>query len=159
MKLLILSDSHGDVFSCEEALRCHRDADWVIHLGDGEDDLDRVNMIYLNKRIARVKGNCSWGSTLREEQILELDGKRIFLCHGHRYTVKSTTDLLMAKAIAENCEIALYGHTHRQAYLYLENIPLHLCNPGSIHGGYYGLLHIEGNRINFEKKSLFDEKI
>ena len=43
---------------------------------------------------------------------LEVEGRRLFACHGHRYGVKSGTERLAEAAKARGCDIALYGHTH-----------------------------------------------
>lgn len=152
MKLLLLSDSHGDFFACEEALRQNRDADWVIHLGDGEDDLDRVNTLFLDKRIARVRGNCSYGSIYREEQVITVEGRKLFLCHGHRLSVKSTLSLLSAKAASLDCAAALYGHTHIQ-HQEEENGVL-LCNPGALRRGEYAVLFVTKDALSFQGMEL-----
>ena len=63
MRILVLSDSHGSAANCERALRLHRTADWLIHLGDGERDtapffpMDGVPLL-------QVRGNCDFYSTL-----------------------------------------------------------------------------------------------
>lgn len=146
MRLLILSDSHGDAASCMLALRLHPEAEAVIHLGDGEDDLNGFSFLLKDKILIQVRGNNAWGSLLPEKKIVQLGGKRIYVCHGHNEKVKMTTELLIQSAIKENCEIALFGHTHRQESIYLPN-PLYLFNPGSIRAGEYGMIDIIGNQI------------
>ena len=42
MRIVVLSDSHSDAASCEAAIRAHPDAEFVIHLGDGADDLEHL---------------------------------------------------------------------------------------------------------------------
>ena len=152
MKLLLLSDSHGDFYACQEALRQNRDADWVIHLGDGEEDLDRVNMIFLDKKIARVRGNCSYYSPYREEQLLTVEGKKLFLCHGHRLAVKTTLSVLSAKAASLGCDAALFGHTHRQEQATAGGVLL--CNPGALKNGSYATLSITPEGILFTPQYL-----
>lgn len=49
---------------------------------------------------------------LPDELELEVEGRRLFACHGHRYGVKSGTERLAEAAKARGCDIALYGHTH-----------------------------------------------
>ncbi len=153
MKLIIMSDSHGDYISAEQAIRLHRDADYIIHLGDGEDDIYRINNVLLSMRIVRVRGNCSWHSELLDEQIIEICSRKILCCHGHRYGVKSSLDSLGAAAAAKGCSLALYGHTHIQRLTEYRD-GLLLFNPGNIRNGCYGIAHITPDSIICEKMSL-----
>ena len=142
MKILVLSDSHRDAISCMMAIRKHPEAEYIIHLGDGEDDLDGLSTYTAGKKIVRVRGNCSRGSIEPERRIIEIGGKKIYCCHGHIEGVKMGLDKLISYAIAEGCEIALFGHTHRQEHLYLSDAGLHLFNPGSVRSGEYGMIDI-----------------
>ena len=152
MRILVISDSHGDAASVERALLRHRDADWLIHLGDGYDDLDTLERYLAHMRRACVRGNCDWGCALSDHCVLQTGGKRIYCCHGHREGVKGSLDGLIAKASAQRCEIALYGHTHIQRYEFTDGV--HVFNPGSIRGGNYGLIEIDETtgEVRFEMK-------
>lgn len=141
MRLLVLSDSHHDAASCLMVLKLHPEAEVIVHLGDGEDDLDELAHLTREKTLVRVRGNCSWGSVEPERRIVEFGGKRIYCCHGHVEGVKRSLDGLIAAASEANCDIALFGHTHRQELLYLPK-PLYLFNPGSIRAGEYGMIDI-----------------
>ena len=142
MRALVLSDSHRDVASCLMALKKHPKVDFIIHLGDGEDDLDELFSYTIGKKVVCVRGNCSLGSLKADRQIIEIGGKKVYCCHGHIEGVKTTLDGLIAYAIAEGCELALFGHTHRQKYLCLNEPTLHMFNPGSIRAGEYGIVDI-----------------
>ena len=45
MKILVFSDTHGDVTKMERAIRSHSDAEAIIHCGDGETDVEYVKRI------------------------------------------------------------------------------------------------------------------
>lgn len=155
MKILVLSDSHRDYISCEAAIRKHPEVSYIIHLGDGEEDLDRIYDTIGSKPIIRVKGNCSlYSSTIAEQLNIILDGVKIYICHGHAENVKTSLTRLVSRAFAENCNLALYGHTHIQSHEYYEYENLHVFNPGSIRGGCYGIIDISNGKITCEKKML-----
>ena len=66
MRIIVMSDSHGDQRAIESVmLRCS-DADMFIHLGDGEGDIDRFIMTHTeySGRVKQVAGNCDFGSML-----------------------------------------------------------------------------------------------
>ena len=42
MKILVMSDSHGAARTLRAVLEKHRDADLVIHLGDGEREMAAI---------------------------------------------------------------------------------------------------------------------
>ena len=46
MRILVVSDTHGDAWSLHEAIKRQKTAVVVIHLGDGADDTE--SMKYLN---------------------------------------------------------------------------------------------------------------
>ena len=46
------------------------------------------------------------------EKILEVGGKRVFITHGHRYSVKWGYERLFRKAEELQADILLFGHTH-----------------------------------------------
>ena len=79
-----------------------------------------------------LRGNCDF-SYGPEEEVIERDGLSVLCCHGHRYGVKSGLSRLAERAKALDCEVALYGHTHRADISEVDGV---LCiNPGAI-GSY-----------------------
>ena len=118
----------------------HSDAEYVLHLGDGAKELERLGNRFPRIAAVGVLGNCDWGfgySEADKQRILDIEGVRIFLCHGHRYGVRSgDTDALAYAASARNADIALYGHTHCSEYKTVcmsdGGKTLHIMNPGSI---------------------------
>ena len=86
------------------------------------------------KAFVAVHGNCDgpFSGGLRDEEILDLEGHRILLCHGHRYGVKGGLGHLIASAKRQGADIALFGHTHERHEEYLPEYGLWLFNPGAL---------------------------
>lgn len=164
MDFLIVSDSHGSSYEIVRAWdRQVKRPDYLIHCGDGASDLSGWENEE-NLRIVRVRGNCDFflgkESDVPRETILECEGHRILITHGHLHSVKSGYSRLIADAVSEGCDIALFGHTHDP---YGECIsegeevggvilprPFYLFNPGSIGGdGSFGTLHLTGDTVLF----------
>ena len=108
MKLLILSDSHGEQEFMQLAVRRER-PDAVIHLGDHCADADRL-----------------------AEEFCGLPVLRIFGTHGHRYGVKQGLLRFSLAAQEQQAQVALFGHTHIP-YCRQEG-GLWLLNPGACGG-------------------------
>ena len=129
MKILILSDTHGQTEDAEAVIRREK-PDQVIHLGDCLRDAEDLRQTFPSLPICAVPGNNDWFFDESKEKVILLNGTRIFLCHGHTTRVKYGFDLQIAKALRENCAISLFGHTH-SPYAEEERGVL-LVNPGSL---------------------------
>lgn len=88
MKLLVFSDSHGNVANMEDAVR-REEPDQVLHLGDVVRDADALRRRFPDLPMTRVRGNCDARSDVPEECLLERAGRRLLLMHGHTRFVKS----------------------------------------------------------------------
>lgn len=164
MKILILSDAHNENRRIERAIRLHPDAEVVLYLGDGARGACEV-FAALPKSTAAVavRGNCDWpfSGGLRDEEILDLEGRRILLCHGHRYGVKGGLGALIASAKRQGADIALFGHTHEPYEEYLPEYGLWLFNPGALSQPArgeptYGLLTLSGGGVLFSHGTVTD---
>ena len=141
MKVLVLSDSHGNIFNMIQAVE--REAPrMVFHLGDCWRDGELP--------FEQVYGNCDYFRGSREaEKLLYLEDKRVLLCHGHTYGVKQS--LLAAGLAAEerDLDLFLFGHTH-EPLVDMRGKTLFL-NPGSI-GDYarptYGVVTLENGKLD-----------
>lgn len=128
MKILVVSDSHGD----RQALlrlkeQYEHEVDAMIHCGDSElqhDDSVLENFIY-------VRGNCDYDSNFPNESIRDFGGYRFFITHGHLYNVRMTLQSLSYKAEETGSNIVLFGHTHHVGSAMGEDKVLYI-NPGSI---------------------------
>lgn len=144
-RLLVLSDSHGNNYNIERAVKKHFEAAAVVFLGDGIYDVENVDISH-SKTIIKVKGNCDLYDLSPECVIEEINGNRIYITHGYREMVKHSLDNLISSAKKNTCNIVLYGHTHEQFSMYESGI--WFINPGSIKYGEYALLDIgENNQI------------
>lgn len=152
MRILVFSDSHGSSRCIEEALLIHQDASAVIHLGDGERDMSRVEDLLEGKKVIQVCGNCDFASLLPCNEIVTLGGVKIFCSHGHTELVKHGTGALRSKARSLGAHIALYGHTHESVTDYDEG--LYVMNPGSARVGEYGAIDITPSGIMLLKMKL-----
>ena len=64
------------------------------------------------------------------EEELEIEGKKVFITHGHLHKVGFGTDDLYELAVRNGYDIVLYGHTHVQK---VENRNgIYIANPGSL---------------------------
>jgi uncharacterized protein len=107
-KVLVVSDSHGLTKELEVLRERHlNEVDLMIHCGDSEmmPD-DKVMNGYLT-----VKGNCDIGG-YPLETTTEIAGRKFFVTHGHKYSVKSSLMNLKYKAAEVGADIACFGHSH-----------------------------------------------
>lgn len=152
MKYLIFSDSHRNTEPMDKVIR-KEPCDTVIHLGDVADDAEHLRRFFFHKTVCAVCGNNDFFKTDPTEIILEDCGHRLFLCHGHRQSVKSTLDRLIRTAKENKCDIALFGHTHSVCDKTVDGI--HLINPGSIGArGTYAVLNITEKDVSLEIKTV-----
>lgn len=142
MKILVMSDSHGDYRNVKTAVLVQSKAEVIIHCGDGEEQAEMIRHDFPEKAVYSVRGNCDWGSSLPTEEILNLEGKRIMFTHGHLYQVKWGYDEIKRSAREKGVDILLFGHTHIPYNVYEDG--MYVMNPGSIHGymGSYGIIDI-----------------
>ena len=152
MKLyLIISDTHGDFFLPKKIIGQYNNLDGVIHLGDYYKDALILKNEFPQYEFIIVSGNCDYSADIPTKMVIEQEGKKVFLTHGHNYGVKSGTERLEAIAMRDGYDAVLFGHTHVPCLKYSNS--LLLLNPGSISsprgisGPTYALLEISNNDI------------
>ena len=153
MKVIVVSDIHGRGEYLDRVLAKHSDCDGVFFLGDGIRDAETVFSEFPSVSPLIVRGNCDFFQTdYPTVRILHAGGKKILICHGHTFSVKGGRGGLIAEALREGVDIALYGHTHeaRCDYVDQNDRQIYIVNPGSIHRSYlgsgeYALIVIKGN--------------
>ena len=131
MRIIVISDTHGNKNAIDSVFLRNSDADLFIHLGDGERDIDAFlleNPSYAS-RVIHVAGNCDFNSLSNDFEIIPANGHKILASHGHIYAVKNSLEIIKKTAKRLNCDIVLYGHTHVR-YNKFEN-DLYIMNPGS----------------------------
>ena len=133
LRILIMSDSHGRNENVELAIAQVREEigefQMLIHLGDVGDAREIESLAGVPCYI--VRGNTDYDAKLLNANVIEAGGHPIFATHGHLYQVDMRLDLLRFAALENDCDIAMYGHTHVP---YLEEDPddITILNPGSI---------------------------
>lgn len=142
MRILVVSDTHGDLRTLMKAINAQPSAEVIIHCGDGDEQVQYLKDTIKDKMIVGVRGNCDWCSSLPSKEILSVCGKRIFITHGHLYNAKVGLYNIMCAAREEKADILLFGHTHN-AMTYYEDA-LYVMNPGSCSGymASYGYIDI-----------------
>lgn len=147
MRILVMSDSHGDYRNAKTAVLAQPKAEVIIHCGDGEAQADMLRCDFPERAVYSVRGNCDWGSSLPVEETLNLEGKKIMFTHGHIYQVKWGYDEIKRAAREKGVDILLFGHTHIPYNVYEDG--MYIMNPGSIHGytGSYGIIDITDKGI------------
>jgi putative phosphoesterase len=135
MKVLVVSDTHGNVTRAFTAHTLSGPVDIIIHLGDGSADADVLRSA-LDIPVINVAGNCDAGSNAPRELVWECEGNRILLTHGDAYQVKSGLGRLRQRAQELGVDAAFFGHTHQS--LLENNSGLLLLNPGTLaNHGYH----------------------
>src|SRR5699024_2837342 len=124
-KVIIMSDTHGLVNEIAEIRNKHQ-ADKIIHCGDSELYKDEAVL----EGITIVEGNCDQIHQFKTEELIEIDGLRIYVTHGHLYQVKQQLMTLSYRASELNADIVCFGHSH---IVYAEQDDNHIyMNPGSL---------------------------
>ncbi len=124
MRVLIVSDNHGEEKICRDAHET-QNCEVNIHLGDSEFPAAYDDM----KLFHCVKGNVDTDDAYPLEGYLE--DVKIFYAHGHKHKIKGESREQLAEAADRlGAKYALYGHSHIAK---VERIGSVFCiNPGSI---------------------------
>lgn len=162
MKIIVFSDSHGDVKALSSALKKHHDGvDAFVFLGDGTDDAEYVLSDYPTLPRIIVAGNREDHMSAflsahvpPREATFEAEGVRFLALHGHRPSdVKRGLDALAVYAAEMGVDVVLYGHTHKKSESVVEvgKKTVRMINPGSAGQGTdrsFALLNvIDGNVV------------
>ncbi len=150
MKLLVFSDSHSNSYKIKEVIDMHRaNCQGVIFLGDGVRDIEYIKDQYPQIPFFIVKGNCDMmARDVESERLINFDGIKIFITHGHLYGAKSGCGRLAYRARELEADAVFFGHTHIPLDDIIEvgDKRIHLFNPGSIgYGGSFGVVNTSGN--------------
>ncbi|GAB4220749.1 MAG: metallophosphoesterase [Spirochaetota bacterium] len=149
MKILVLSDSHGNIQKIKNIIESEKSFDYLIHCGDGINDLihvvipDGVAVITVCGNIDRARGIN--GKTALVEHI---NGYRFFITHGDLFGAHHDITGVWSEAKRLGCDIACFGHTHRAMN---DNVNPYMFNPGAAQSGMYGIININ-NGIKGELK-------
>ena len=146
MRILVLSDTHGDnsrAYQVFDKLKKETPVDLIIHCGDYYKDA-----IQMSERTGVpavwVKGNTDGSFSEDDYTIVETPYGNLLVTHGHMENVDFSQQNLYYKAQEKGCVGALFGHTHRSAFAEVGGV--YLMNPGSLtkprdgSGGTFGII-------------------
>jgi len=126
VRILVVGDTHGRISPVLREIKQFR-FDYMLFTGDFIADAGNIAK-KTGIKYKGVRGNCD-PKTGSEEQVIEMDGKRFYMIHGHQYAVKKSCDLLWQRGMDIGADIVVFGHTHK-AYCEKRN-GLWMINPGS----------------------------
>lgn len=129
MKIVVMSDSHGNYSAVEKIMKKAPDGDLYIHLGDGEREFSRLVESYPDKKFRYVRGNCDYSYEHEKTAVFTMNGIKTIATHGHEFSVKYSVDRLRYLALENDAKIVLFGHTHCRFECYEDGI--YFLNPGS----------------------------
>ncbi len=128
MRIIAISDSHGQLHNIPPCTELLKSADYIFHLGDHASDSVRISK-YIGKEIIAVRGNCDYGEKYEDEVVVSVGEINCFLTHGHAYGVKRNRQRLYYRALELECKIAFYGHSHIACVEHIGDV--WIINPGS----------------------------
>lgn len=129
MKIGIVGDTHGSRPAIRQILHATPPVEYWFHTGDYSQD-GRFLVAESNLPLLAVSGNTdpSEGKAKLDE-FITLEGKRIWLTHGHRYLTTYHEDELAWWGKKLEADIVIFGHTHIPLVKWFGNTLL--INPGS----------------------------
>lgn len=139
MKILVISDSHGDTNAIEGILsRCEGHVDMCVFLGDGVGDAEYALAKFPALPRILVRGNCDEGRLFGQDKypaevLFDADGITFLATHGHKLGVKSGLGTAASYAAGRGAQVLLYGHTHQKGETRIESATgaVTAINPGS----------------------------
>ena len=153
MRILAVSDTHGNDLVLQELLLQYPDLDGYFYAGDSE--LEYSNPLF--KTYYAVQGNMDLDRDFPLSVTKTIKGTTIFMTHGHVYAVGFNRDRLVAAAQEAGARIAIYGHTHVAKAE--QHAGVVCINPGSISqprgvlrptGGTYALIDVDDHKVNVQ---------
>lgn len=146
MRILVISDTHGKIeraIDVYKKLASESPIDFIVHCGDYYSDAQEIRA-RLGVPVAAVKGNCDDCFDPDAFSVLETEYGNFLITHGHMENVGFSMQNLYYKVLENGCCGAFFGHTHRSAFVQLDDV--YLMNPGSLSkprdgsGGSFGLV-------------------
>ena len=144
MKILLVSDSHGNNEALEQLALKYPNMDFYLHLGDSESDE------FLIRPFISVRGNCDYYYDFQDYLVIPTPMGNIFACHK---PIISLSELNRHEA-----KFFISGHTHVRHHDVKNGIVY--INPGAIthardtHYLSYAILNITNGSYTLEFLSL-----
>jgi len=121
MKIIIVSDSHGNTSLLDLVRNNERDADLLIHCGD------YCIPEYLMNGFAHVSGNCDWDMDALKQLDLKTPLGIIHVEHGNSFQIMCNSTRYIGSMDAF---LVFSGHTHEKKITKIRNTTW--INPGSL---------------------------
>lgn len=123
--IVVVSDNHYSPIP-DRLKSVIDEADYFFWLGDG---VSMLGDLLFHKGLHAVRGNNDYPAFPNEE-VVEVEGVKCFLTHGHLYGVRQSLLPLRLRAQELGCTAAFFGHTH-EAYEGVDD-GVTLLNPGAL---------------------------
>ena len=147
MRILLVSDSHGNNLAIERLAKLYPTMDLYLHAGDSE------SYEFSLEPFRSVLGNCDHFADFPEHLEIAIPNGKIWMQH--------RPNIEISKLKENKITLFLYGHTHRRDYHVIDGITF--INPGAIsfpRDDYYlsyAIIDIDENGIDVTFKQLEDE--
>ncbi len=129
MRVLLVSDSHGEDDLMLSVIAKEK-PDAICHMGDGGGSYMKICRA-AGVPVYMVSGNCDFRTDLPGILVVNLEGHKILITHGHLFSAFSDYyDDLCDAAKVEGCEMVFFGHIHMPVLEEKDGITI--VNPGSI---------------------------
>lgn len=149
MKILLVSDSHGNNEALDQIVKLHPDMDLYLHLGDSQCPPEMLHPFQT------VKGNCDYFSSAPEYFMIMTDVGYLFACH--------KPPLQSPEFFQENnIKIICHGHTHKRRFEKIGNLVY--INPGAVSYARDGndlsylILNIQSEKVEHAFKYIHTNK-
>lgn len=154
MKLLVVSDSHGNTVLLQRIVDREKPYDCLVHCGDGVNDLIHVSLP-ADAAVITVAGNIDRARGIRGEirEFITVGERRVMVTHGDHQGAHHNYDGLIDEGTRYRCDLVLFGHTHLP-YRSSGN-PL-LFNPGAAQRGLYGIVIFNGKMVCAHRRCVLD---
>ena len=128
LRVIVFSDSHGRLDNALKALKEAGQVDYLLHAGDFYRDAIALAAVSALP-VKAVRGNCDGSVDGLLEELFELDGRLVYMTHGH-LSGPNRLGSLLKKAVMYGAQAVIFGHTHMSQSITMEGVLL--LNPGSI---------------------------
>lgn len=125
MKIVVVSDNHGNKEVLSKIKDMHKDAELFIHCGDSEMKKEELVDFLV------VRGNVDSDLSFNLIEETTVVNKKIVIVHGHKWIYgDEIIEALLPIAKEKKADILFFGHIHRYVNVKRDNI--HFINPGSV---------------------------
>lgn len=126
MRILVISDNHGDQAILNEVKAKNPDVDAIFHCGDSE---GQVTDPFFEDTYF-VRGNNDFNDGFPEEVLETIEDQTIYMTHGDHYGVNMDLTRLALRAKELRANMVFFGHTHKLGVEWQDDCLF--VNPGSI---------------------------